>query len=361
MAFKIVALAGDGIGPEVMEAARRVLEAVAGTAGMVVDIEPALIGGAAIDACGDPFPQETRAAVDTADAVYLGAVGGPQWDHAPRRPEQGLLELRQHMQVWANLRPFDIWPGLEHLSPLRQASDVHGLIVRELTGGLYFGTPRGRKQVDGEEVAVDTLPYAAHEIRRLAQIAFAYARQHQLPVTLVDKANVLETSRLWRDIVRQVHDKEFAEVSWDSKYVDAAAMELVLAPQKYRVVLTENLFGDILSDLAGGIVGSLGLLGSASIKGYAGTPGLFEPVHGSAPDIAGKGIANPIGAISAMAWLIGWSFNQPQWQKTIECGIVRALQAGVRTPDMGGTDSTQTVTDRVIQEISQGCQRRKIS
>lgn len=350
MTEKILAvLPGDGIGPEVTAAALNVLEAVAQRGGITVDIRYGVIGGQAIDEQGHPFPEATRALVDGASAVLLGAVGGPKWDAAPVRPEAGLLQLRKHMGVFANLRPFEVFPGLEAFSPLKTPK-VRGLIIRELTGGLYFGEPRGRHGEGGDETAIDTLVYRRSEIERLAVIGFEYAARHNLPLVSIDKANVLESSRLWRQTVTALQTR-YPAVPLYHRYVDAAAMEMVLKPWQYPVVITENLFGDILSDLAGGLVGSLGLLGSASVKGPPGAPGLFEPVHGSAPDIAGQGRANPVGAILSVASLLAWSWSRPDLERMTVEAVRATLAAGQRTVDLGGTLDTDAFTAEVIKRL----------
>ncbi|MBX5467421.1 MAG: 3-isopropylmalate dehydrogenase [Firmicutes bacterium] len=347
---RLLVLPGDGIGPEVIGAALAVLEAVSHRRGFAYTIDEGLLGGAAIDATGDPYPPETRRKVEQHQAVLLGAVGGPKWDDRPRRPEAGLLELRQHMGVYANLRPFEVWPGLEHLSPLR-TQGFRGLIVRELTGGIYFGTPRGRREVDGEWEGFDTMRYRQSEIRRLARVGFEWARRQNTPLVSIDKANVLETSRVWRETVTALGREEYPDVPLVHRYVDAAAMEMVLHPERYAVAITENLFGDILSDLAGGLVGSLGLLASLSVSGEVGSRGLYEPVHGSAPDIAGKGIANPVGAILSLAWLMGWTWADAESQALVTQAVAETIRAGELTPDLGGSLSTEAFTRRVIERL----------
>lgn len=335
----LLVLPGDGIGPEVTAAALGVLEtALRGVPGRL-EVRERAIGGRAIDETGSSLPEETLAeAVDTG-TVLLGAVGGPRWDHAADRPEAGLLRLRQGMGVYANLRPFRILPGLEEASPLKpeRARDIDGVIVRELTGGLYFGQPRGRSLTpDGEPEAVDTLRYRKSEIERLAEVGFALARQTGQPLTSVDKANVLESGRLWRETVTAMAAR-WPEVTVEHRYVDAAAMELVLRPQRYRVVITENVFGDILSDLTGGVVGSLGVLPSASLSGWGrGHRGLYEPIHGSAPDIAGQDKADPIGAILSTALLCRYSWELPAVAERIETAVDRVLAEGLRTADLPG-------------------------
>lgn len=346
---RVAVLAGDGIGPEVTRSALRVMDAIVREAGDTLEIVEAPIGGRAIDETGDPFPPATQELVDSGVPVLLGAVGGPKWDDRPVRPEAGLLRLRKHMGLFANLRPFEVFPGLESLSPLKNPS-VRGVVVRELTGGLYFGEPRFRRQRDGQWEAVDTMAYSEGEIERIVRIGFETAKMRRTPLVSIDKANVLETSRLWRQTVEAVRT-QYPDVPVIHRYVDAAAMEMVMRPELYQVVVTENLFGDILSDLTGGLVGSLGLLGSASVRGPAGTVGLYEPVHGSAPDIAGQGIANPVGAMLSAGMLMGWSWDRPDWEQRVLSAIRGALAAGERTRDLGGDLTTEAFTDKVVARL----------
>lgn len=343
---KIVTLPGDGIGPEVTAAAVQVLREVAPD----LTIEEQLIGGAAIEATGEPFPAATREAVRGADAVLLGTVGGPQdspWNRLPRpqRPESGLLALRRWMGCYANLRPVRVLPGLEHLSPLRPelARGVDILIVRELLGGLYFD---GDRRLDGD-AAHNTMRYTRAEVERVARVAFWAAAQRRGRVTSVDKANVLEVSELWRSAVQDVHDRKHRDLSLNHEYVDSVAMLLVSNPGRYDVVLTENLFGDILSDLAAVIPGSLGLMPSASLGDGA---GLFEPIHGSAPDIAGQGVANPAAAILSAAMLLRHGLNRPAVANHVEGAVARALRSGP-TADLGGRASTGAFTDAVLENV----------
>ena len=307
---KIVVLAGDGIGPEIVEQAVRVLSTTGQCYGHRFEFENQLVGGAAIDATGNPLPEETLAACRAADAVLLGAVGGPKWDdpQAKTRPEQGLLALRQELGLYANLRPVRVYPGLGGMSPLRPEllEGVDLVVVRELTGGLYFGRPQFREQVDGVTRAVDTLEYKDFEIRRVVNLACELARGRRGLVTSVDKANVLESSRLWRQVATEVAGAH-PDIKLEHQLVDSAAMRLVSQPSGFDVVVTENMFGDILTDEAGVLSGSLGVLPSASLG--EGTRGLFEPIHGSAPDIAGKGVANPLGTILSAAMLLRHSLG----------------------------------------------------
>ncbi len=328
--YRIVVLAGDGIGPEVTDQATRVLGAVADRFGWQVELVPHLVGGAAYRATGSALPPASLSAALECDAVLLGAVGDPSLDEVPRddRPEAGLLTLRKRLGAFANLRPVRVRPALATTSPLRPEV-LHGvdvLIVRELTGGLYYGEPRGRY---GSR-AVNTLTYDASEIERVARVAFEAAKGRGGLVTSVDKANVLEVSQLWRETVTRV-GKEYPTVRLDHQLVDTTAMRLISSPSAFDVVLTENMFGDILSDEAAVLAGSLGLLPSAAL----GTgPGLFEPVHGSAPDIAGKGIANPIGAILSVAMLFRFGLKQPHAAEVIEHAIDEVAERGYRTADI---------------------------
>ncbi len=328
--WTIVTLPGDGIGPEVTAEAERVLAAVADRFGHELTLVRHLIGGAAWHKTGAAFPAATREAVTQADAVLLGAVGDPTTDRAPRdqRPEAALLGLRQHLGVYANLRPVAARPALAGASPLRPEllRGVDVLIVRELTGGLYYGQPRGRYGAR----AVNTLTYDTTEIERVARVAFEAAKGRRGLVTSVDKANVLEVSQLWREVVTTVA-KDYPTVRLEHAYVDVMAMRLVQTPAAFDVVLTENMFGDILSDEAAVLAGTLGMLPSASLGDG---PGLYEPVHGSAPDIAGRGIANPLGAILSAAMLLRHSLRLPEAAALVERAVDRALEQGARTADL---------------------------
>ena len=339
MEARIVLLAGDGIGPEVTEAAMAVLAATGEAFGHDFAVERCDIGGSAIDATGQPLPPETEAACREADAVLLGAVGGPQWDGGPVRPEQGLLALRRALGLYANLRPVTVYPVLARASPLRPEllADVDLVVVRELTGGIYFGRPSERRRVDDEWEAVDTMVYREHEVRRIATLAFELARSRRGQVTSVDKANVLESSRLWREIVNEVATA-YPDVTLAHQYVDAAAMHLLRRPAGFDVLLTSNLFGDILSDEAAMLTGSLGNLPSASLgsgKNRYGRPrGLYEPIHGSAPDIAGKDAANPVGAILSLALLLRYSLGLTAEAEAVEEAVGAALEDGWWTADL---------------------------
>jgi 3-isopropylmalate dehydrogenase len=350
----ILLLPGDGIGPEVVAAATSVLRAVERAFGHTFELHEAPIGAAALRRNLPPLPDDTLAAAKTADAILLGAVGDPAFDRGPSsgRPEAALLGIRKALKLYANLRPAKVWPGLEDAGPLK-ASVLAGtdmLVVRELTGGLYYGEPRGI--ADDGSAAHNTMRYTREEVERIARVAFDAARVRRKRVLSVDKANVLETSRLWRAVVTEV-GKEYADVALDHMYVDSCAMKIALAPATLDVVLTENMFGDILSDEAGAIVGSLGLLPSASLG--SGT-GLFEPVHGSAPDIAGKNIANPIGAIASAAMLLRHALKLEDEAQAIEAAIERALESGLRTADLA-PGSAVVGTDRMASQIAGAIRR----
>ena len=334
MLLNLTVLPGDGIGPEVTGEAVRVLDAIAKKFGHQLQLVTQRIGGAALDATGDPLPQDTITACLASKAVLLGAVGDPKFDANPPhlRPEAGLLRIRQALGAYANLRPAICFPALAHSSPLRHplvaGTDI--LIVRELLSGIYFGEPRTTTGTIPNRVALDTMRYAEPEIERIARMAFELARLRRNKVLSVDKANVLDTSRLWRSVVIRIA-ADYPDVHLAHQYVDSCAMLLAAKPTQFDVILTENMFGDILSDLAGAVVGSLGLLASASIGGRV---GLFEPVHGSAPDIAGKGIANPLGAILSAALMLRHSFGLEAEAAAIEAAVANALDSGHRTRDL---------------------------
>jgi len=342
MSPRIVTLPGDGIGPEVLAAAQRVLAEVG-----EFDYDEQLIGGVAIDAHGTALPDATLEATRGADAVLLAAVGGPKWDTTdPKRPrpEQGLLGLRKALGLFANLRPVRPLPALYDASPLRreriEGTDL--LVVRELTGGIYFGA-KDRTP----DSATDVCTYTRAEIERIARVGFRAARAK---VTSVDKANVLETSRLWREVVMDIHSREFPAVQLEHLLVDNAAMQLVSAPRHFDVILTENLFGDVLSDEAAMLTGSIGMLPSASL-GEPGTPGVFEPVHGSAPDIAGTGAANPLAMILSAALMLRHGLDREEDAARLESAVDRALEAGLRTRDLGGTAGTGEAVDAVLSAL----------
>ncbi|MBV8939048.1 MAG: 3-isopropylmalate dehydrogenase, partial [Alphaproteobacteria bacterium] len=334
----ILLLPGDGIGPEVVAEAMKVLARLneAGKAQFTTD--RGLIGGAAYEATGTPFPEETLAKAKAANAVLLGAVGGPAWEGLPyaSRPERGLLGLRKELGLFANLRPALCFEALADASTLKRevVSGLDILIVRELTGGIYFGEPRGVEQLpDGTRRGINTEVYTSPEVRRIARVAFDLARKRQGRVCSVDKANVLEATEMWRQEVQEVHRAEYAEIELSHMYVDNAAMQLVRAPKQFDVMVTTNMFGDILSDIAAQLTGSLGMLPSASL-GAPGTPGVFEPVHGSAPDIAGKGIANPIATILSVAMMLRYAFAMPQEADAVERAVKTVLDQGLRTADI---------------------------
>ena len=333
--MKIAVLAGDGIGPEITAQAVRVLEALARD-GLAIETETALVGGAAWDASGDPLPDETLKVCESAQAILFGAVGGPAYDALPRasRPEQGLLRLRRHFDLFANLRPATVYPELADASPLRPeiVAGLDILILRELTGDIYFGQPRGiRTNEAGEREGFDTMRYSESEIRRIARWAFEAARKRQRRVCSVDKANVLETTQLWRDVVTEVAGS-YPDVELSHMYVDNAAMQLIRQPRQFDVILTGNMFGDILSDAASMLTGSIGMLPSASLN--ADGFGMYEPIHGSAPDIAGTDRANPLATILSLAMLLRYSLDQPAAADRIESAVRKVLASGARTGDI---------------------------
>lgn len=348
----IVTLPGDGIGPEIMVAATDVLSAIGVKYNHQFTVESKDIGGIAIDNYNDPLPKETIDACESSDAILLGAVGGPKWANSNIRPEQGLLKIRKHFNLYANLRPVTIFDSLEASSPLKQ-NIVHGsdlMIVRELTGGLYFGEPSERR--DGGMSVVDTLTYTRAEIKRIVHRAFETAESRRKHLTSVDKANVLESSRMWREIVNEISD-EYPEVTVEHELVDAAAMKLITNPSYFDVIVTENLFGDILSDEASVITGSLGVLPSASIGD--GGLGLFEPIHGSAPDIANENKANPIGMILSVGMMLKYSFDLHEEAAAIEDAVNRTLTDGFKTADLqiegAATLSTTEMTEKIISYL----------
>lgn len=357
MKANITLLPGDGIGPEVVQSAVAVLQRVAGQFGHMFQMDEFLIGGAAIDSHGVALPDQTLKACLEADAVLLGAVGGPKWDNpnATVRPEQGLLGLRIALGAFANLRPVKLHPSLLDASPLRPEllKDVDLLVVRELTGGIYYGKPRLRRTVDGEMQALDTMIYADSEVRRITHLAFQLAQNRRKKVTSIDKANVLECSRLWRQVVSEVGE-EYPEIRLDHILVDAASMFLVSSPSSFDVLLTPNMFGDILSDEASVLTGSMGNMPSASLGeslNVLGKPrGVYEPMHGSAPTIAGKGIANPIGTILSAAFLLRHSLGLEIEARAIEQAVEATLSAGYRTVDLA-QDSSDSLSTRDITEV----------
>jgi len=350
---RIVLLPGDGIGPEVVAEAVRVLERIGARFGHHWTLSSHDIGGAALRRHLPPLPDDTLAAAKSADAILLGAVGDPSFDALPpsRRPESALLAIRRELGVFANLRPARAWPGLEEAGPLKPSvlAGTDLVVVRELTGGLYYGEPRGYDSAAG--TAVNTLRYTRPEVERVARVAFELARKRRKRLASVDKVNVLEVSRLWRDIVTEI-GRSYPDVTLTHELVDSCAMRLAFAPASFDVVLTENMFGDILSDEAGAVCGSLGLLPSASLGNG---PGLFEPVHGSAPDIAGQSKANPIGAIASVGMLLSDGLGLHEEGASVTAAIERTLASGVRTADIAGAGrpaaSTTQFTDAVIAAI----------
>ena len=350
MNFNITLLPGDGIGPEVVGEAVRVLEKIASIYVHAFHFQERLMGGCSIDKHGSSLTDEALADCQASDAVLLGAVGGPKWDDpkAKDRPERGLLALRKGLGVFANLRPVKVHPALIEASPLKpeKLRGVDIMVVRELTGGLYFGFPKGRDVKDGRERAVDTMEYYDYEVKRVVEMAFTLARGRKMKVTSVDKANVLESSRLWRQIATKV-GKENPDIELEHVLVDTAAMRLITGPAWMDVVVTENMFGDILTDEASVLAGSMGMLPSASL-GEAGL-GLYEPIHGSAPDIAGKGIANPIGTILSAAMMLRHSFKLEKEAEAVERAVHQAVADGARTADIGGKLMTRQMTDEILK------------
>jgi 3-isopropylmalate dehydrogenase len=357
MTYKIALLPGDGIGPEVIAEAVKLLERLRNSFGVKIELESAPVGGAAYDSHKHPSPEPTLRLVKQADAVLLGAVGGSRWDSLPRelRPERGLLTIRAELKLFANLRPALLFPQLANVAALKPEaiSGLDLLIVRELTGDIYFGQPRGIRQLEnGERQGYDTMLYAEHEIERVARVAFEAARKRRKKVCSVDKANVLETSGLWREVVSRVA-RDFPDVELSHMYVDNAAMQLVRAPKQFDVMLTGNMFGDILSDEASMLTGSIGMLPSASLD--AQNKGMYEPIHGSAPDIAGRGLANPLAMILSVAMMFRYSFNASALADRIERAVVTVLDQGLRTSDIH-TEGTKKVNtsemgDAVVQAL----------
>lgn len=345
MTKKIAVLAGDGIGPEIVGEALKVLAALSSEFGLSIETEAGLIGGAAYDVTGSPFPDETIKLARSADSILLGAVGGPKWEPLDYsvRPERGLLGLRSELELFANLRPAILYPQLVDASTLKSevVSGLDIMILRELTGGIYFGKPRGRRiNEEGEREGFNTLIYSESEIRRIAHIGFQIAQKRNQRLCSIDKANVLETTELWREVVIEV-GKEYPDVQLSHMYVDNAAMQLVRNPKQFDVMLTDNLFGDILSDCAAMLTGSIGMLPSASLDKDG--KGMYEPIHGSAPDISGKGIANPIATILSISMMLRYSFNDAINADRVEKAVEAALNSGLRTADIY-SDGKQKVT-----------------
>ena len=336
--YKIAVLPGDGIGQEVTPQARRILEVVGRATGIGFEFEPALVGGSAIDATGRPLPPASLALCQAAHAILFGSVGGPKWDDLPQeqRPERGLLAIRKELDLFANLRPATCFPMLVDASPLKR-SVVEGtdlMVIRELTGGLYFGEPRGREDAaDGSARAVNTMAYTSREIERVARAAFDVAMKRRKRLASVDKANVLVVSQLWREVVTRV-GKDYPQVALEHVLVDNCAMALVHKPTHFDTIVTENTFGDILSDEAAILAGSMGMLPSASLGGTGGKNGLYEPVHGTAPDIAGQGVANPIAAILSAAMLLRYSLDRGPDADRVDAAVLKVLEQGHRTRDI---------------------------
>jgi len=357
MDIKLALVKGDGIGPEIVDEATKVLDAIGEKYGHSFKYTEVLAGGCAIDATGHPLPEETLKVCKESDSVILGAVGGPKWDTLPGhlRPERALLGLRSELGLFANIRPAYLYEALAEACPLKPEITKGGLdlvVVRELTGGAYFGE-RGRKNTDMGEAAYDTMIYSEKEIERIVRVAFEMARKRRKKVTSVDKANVLESSRLWREVVHRVKE-EYKDVECSDMLVDNTAMQLVRNPKQFDVIVTENMFGDILSDEASMITGSIGMLPSASLG--EGTLGMYEPIHGSAPDIAGKGIANPLATILSVAMMLRYSFNLDKEAKSIEDAVEKVLNEGYRTADIMSEGKTLVNTkemgDLVVKNLS---------
>ena len=347
----LLLLPGDGIGPEVIDQVRRVAARLAND----LTLDERDFGGCSFDKHGTPLTEEAEAAALKADAVLMGAVGGPQWANAPRdkRPESGLLRLRQAMGVYANLRPALCFDALKDASALKPevVAGLDIMIVRELTGGVYFGEPRFIETLpDGQRRGVDTQVYTTHEIERVSRVAFELARGRGNKVTSCEKSNVMETGLLWRQVVTDLHQREFADVTLEHMLADNAAMQLVKNPRQFDVIVTDNLFGDILSDEASMLTGGIGLLPSAAL-GEAGKPGLYEPIHGSAPDIAGQGLANPLAAILSFEMALRWSLDRADLADKLYAAVKAALDGGARTKDLGGSLSTGEMGDAVLARL----------
>ena len=345
MTKKIVALAGDGIGPEIMEAGLEVLASISEKTGFDYEIDRRPFGGAGIDAAGHPLPDETLKASKEADAILLAAIGSPQYDDAPVRPEQGLLALRKELNLYANIRPVKISESLRHLSPLKpeRITGVDFVVVRELTGGIYFGD-----HILEEKKARDINDYSYEEVERIIRKAFEIARNRRKILTSIDKQNVLATSKLWRRVAEEVA-KDYPDVTLEHQLVDSAAMLMITNPAKFDVIVTENLFGDILSDESSVLSGTLGVMPSASHSENG--PSLYEPIHGSAPDIAGQGIANPISLILSVAMMLRDSFGRYEDAKRIENAVEASLAVGILTRDLGGQASTKEMTEAIIERL----------
>jgi 3-isopropylmalate dehydrogenase len=353
---KILVLAGDGIGPEIIEQAIKVLDQLKAQ-GCQLELEPANLGGVAYDQEGSPFPESTRKLAEQADAILLGAVGGPQYDGVERhlRPEQGLLDIRGHLNLFANLRPALLYKDLAEASSLKPelVAGLDLLIVRELVGGIYFGQPRAKEIKDGRRWGYNTMVYNEDEIRRIAHVAFAAAAKRDGRLCSVDKANVLEVSLLWREVMEEVK-ADYPSVELSHMYVDNAAMQLIRAPKQFDVMVTSNLFGDILSDAAAMLTGSIGMLPSASLN--QDNLGMYEPIHGSAPDIAGKGIANPLATILSVAMMLRYSLSLEAEAKQVEDAVMQTLMAGARTADIAKAGETVMSTNEMGDAVVQAMQ-----
>jgi 3-isopropylmalate dehydrogenase len=358
MTAKILILPGDGIGPEIVAEAVKVLECLRQEYGLDVMLEQGLLGGCAVDALGAPYPEQTQRQARAADAILLGAVGGPKWEQIerPLRPERGLLAIRADLELFANLRPALLYPQLASASALKPeiVAGLDILIVRELNGDIYFGQPRGIRKLDnGEREGFNTMRYSSSEIERIARVAFEAARKRHRKLCSVDKANVLEASELWREVVERV-GADYPDVALSHMYVDNAAMQLVRAPKQFDVIVTGNLFGDILSDCAAMLTGSIGMLPSASLDRNG--KGLYEPIHGSAPDIAGKGMANPLATILSVAMLLRYSLNRLDLAERVEAAVGQVLDQGLRTLDISAPGmtavGTQAMGDAVVAALA---------
>jgi len=354
----LLLLPGDGIGPEVIEQVRRVSAWMTAHGNFHLELSERAFGGASYDAEGAPLTKEAEAAALASDAVLMGAVGGPKWSGVARgdRPEAGLLRLRKAMDTFANLRPALCFEALADASSLKRefVAGLDILIVRELTSGVYFGEPRGIETLaDGSRRGVDTQVYTEAEIERVSRTAFDLARGRRNKVTSAEKSNVMETGVLWRDVVTRLHAKDYADVELEHMLADNTAMQLVKNPKQFDVILTDNLLGDILSDEAAMLTGSLGMLPSAALS-YASKPGLYEPVHGSAPDIAGQGLANPLAAILSFGMALRWSLGRPDLDERLNAAVRAALDDGARTRDLGGSDTTSQMGDAVLKALAAG-------
>ena len=358
MTAKILILPGDGIGPEIVAEAVKVLECLRQEYGLDVVLEQGLLGGCAVDALGAPYPEQTQRQARAADAILLGAVGGPKWEQIerPLRPERGLLAIRADLELFANLRPALLYPQLASASALKPeiVAGLDILIVRELNGDIYFGQPRGIRKLDnGEREGFNTMRYSSSEIERIARVAFEAARKRHRKLCSVDKANVLESSELWREVVERV-GADYPDVTLSHMYVDNAAMQLVRAPKQFDLIVTGNLFGDILSDCAAMLTGSIGMLPSASLDRNG--KGLYEPIHGSAPDIAGKGMANPLATILSVAMLLRYSLNRLDLAERVEAAVGQVLDQGLRTLDISAPGmtavGTQAMGDAVVAALA---------